>query len=74
MIRSFSKYGWTILLKSKNSQPETDEVSNIIIVSKRELDKIESGRGKENCKKCFRNFLKRRSKQHFSRYSNKDFG
>ena len=47
VIDNFSKFGWTVPLKTKFSQTITDEVSNLINKSKRKPNLIETDDGKE---------------------------
>ena len=71
VIDNFSKYLWAIPLKNKYSQTITNEFSNILTTSKRKPLKIESDRGAEFYNSIFQNFLKSKSIQHFSRYTDK---
>ena len=57
IIDNFSKFGWTVLLKNKNSQTIKDSVENILISSKRKPDLIETDRGKEFFNNIFQDFL-----------------
>ena len=47
ILDNFSKIGWTVPLKNKNSQTIKDSLENIIITSKRKPNLIESDRCKE---------------------------
>ena len=70
-IDNYSKYLWAIPLKNKNSQTITNEFSNILTNSKRKPLKLESDRGAEFYNSIFQNFLKSKSIQHYSRYTDK---
>ena len=69
VIDNFSKYLWAIPLRKKYSQTITNEVSNILTTSKRKPIKIESDRGSEFYNSNFQNFLKSKSIQHYSRFT-----
>ena len=56
-------------LKMKNSKTKTEEFSNILTKSKRSALKIESDRGADIFNGFFRDFLKAKNIQHFSRYT-----
>ena len=71
IIDNFSKYLWAIPLKNKYSQTITNEFSNILSSSKRKPLKIESDRGTEFYNSIFQNFLKSKSIQHYSRFTDK---
>ena len=62
---------WAIPLKNKYSQKVTNEFSNILITSKRKPFKLESDRGSEFYDSIFQNFLKSKSIQYYSRFSDK---
>ena len=64
IIDNFSKYGWTILLKNKNSQTMKDSFEKILISSKRKLNLIETGRRKEFYINIFQNFLNNNNIKH----------
>ena len=66
IIDSFSKFGWTVPLKNKNDQTIRDSFENILIISKRKPNLIESDRGKEFYNSTFQNFLNNNIK-HYSR-------
>ena len=72
IMDNFSKFGWTVALKSKNSQTIKDSFENILIKSKRKPKLIESDRGKEFYKNIFEDFLNRNNIKHYSR--NTDLG
>ena len=55
---NFSKFGWTVPLKSKNAQSIKDSFENIIISSKRKPNLIESDRGNEFYNNLFQEILK----------------
>ena len=69
VIDNFSKFGWTIPLKSKNSQTIKDSFENIIISSKRKPNLIESDRGKEFYNNIFQDFLNKNNIKLYSRKS-----
>ena len=71
IIDNYSKYLLSIPLKNKNSLTITNEVSNILTKSKRKPLKIESDRGSEFYNSIFQNFLKSKSIQHYSRFTDK---
>ena len=56
IMDSFSKFGWTVPLKIKNSQTIKESFENILISSKRKPNLIKSDRGKE-IHKIFQGFL-----------------
>ena len=58
VIDTFSKFGWTILLKIENAQAIKDSFENIFISSKRKPNLIETDSGKEYYNSVFQNFLK----------------
>ena len=68
-IDTFSKYGWTIPLKNKNSQTIKDSLENILINSKRKPNLIESDRGKEFYNNVFQEFLSKNDIKIYSRNS-----
>ena len=69
VIDNFSKYGWTVHLKNKNSQTIKDSFENIIISSKRKPNLIESDRGKEFYNNIFQDFLNKNDIKLYSRNS-----
>ena len=71
VIDNFSKNGWTVLQKSKNSQTIQNEFSRNLFYSKREPNKVGSDRAKKIEITVLQMFLKLKNKQHFSRYSHK---
>ena len=71
VIDNFSKNLWAIPLKNKFSQTITNECSNILTKSKRKPLKIESDRGAEFYNSIFRNFLKSKKNQYYSRFTDK---
>ena len=72
VIDNFSKYGWTVPLKNKNSLTIKDSFENILINSKRKPNLIESDRGKEFYNKIFQDFLNKNNIKLYSR--NSSFG
>ena len=71
VIDNFSKYLWAIPLKNKYCQTITDEFSNILSTSKGKPVKIESDRGREFHNSIVQNFLKSKSIQLYSRFTDK---
>ena len=69
IIDNFSKYGWTVPLKNKNSQTIKDSFENILISSKRKPNLIESDRGKEFYNNIFQDFLNKNNIKLYSRNS-----
>ena len=57
---NFSKYGWTVPLKNKNSQTKKDSLENIIISSKSKPGLFESDRGKDFYNNIFQDFLNKK--------------
>ena len=68
-IDNFSKFAWTIPLKSKNAQTIKDSFENIIISSKRKPNLIETDRGKEFYNNIFQDFLNKNNIKLYSRNS-----
>ena len=58
-------------IKRKKSQTISNDFSNILTTSRQSPLKLESDRGKEWYNSIFRNFLKVRSIQHYSRFTDK---
>ena len=56
-IDTFSKFGWTIPLKNKNAQTIKDSFENILIISNRKPNLVESDRGREFYNNIFQDFL-----------------
>ena len=72
IIDNFSKFGWTIPLKNKNAQTIKDSFENILKISKRKPNLIESDRGKEFYNNNFQIFLNKNNIKLYSR--NSSFG
>ena len=68
-IDNFSKYGWTIPLKNKNSQTIKDSFEKILINSKRKPNLLESDRGKEFYNNIFQDYLNKNNIKLYSRNS-----
>ena len=68
---NFSKYVWTIPLKSKYSKTITDEFAIILSTSKRKPLKLGLDRGSGWCNSVFQNFLKVKNFHHYSIYTDK---
>ena len=66
-IDNFSKYGWTIPLKNKNSRTIKDSFENILITSKRKPKLIETDGGKEFYNTIFQDFLNKNDIKLYSR-------
>ena len=71
VIDNFSKYGWVIPIKNKNSQTIKDSFENILLSSKRKPKNLESDRGKEFYNSIFQSLLKLNNINHYSRYTDK---
>ena len=69
IIDNFSKFGWTIPLKNKNTQTIKDSFENILINSKRKPSLVESDRGKEFYNNIFQDFLNKNNIKLYSRNS-----
>ena len=67
VIDKFSKCGWTVPLKNKNSQTIKDSFENILSNSKRKPNLIESDRGKEFYNNIFQDFLNKNEIKIYSR-------
>ena len=68
-IDNFSKFGWTTPLKNKNAQTIKDSFENILIISKRKPNLIETDRGKEFYNNIFQDFLNKNDIKLYSRNS-----
>ena len=68
---NYGKNLWAIPLENKCSQTIRSEFSNILTTSNRKLLKIESDRGSEFYNSIFKNFLKSKNIQHYSRFTDK---
>ena len=66
IIDNFSKFGWTIPLKNKSAQPIKDCSENILIISKRKPNLIESDRGKEFYNNTFQDLLNKNNIKFYS--------
>ena len=66
-IDNFSKFGWTTPLKNKNAQTIKDSFENILIISKRKPNLIETDRGKEFYNNIFQDFLNKNDIKLYSR-------
>ena len=69
IIDNFSKYGWTVALKSKNALTIKDSFENILISSKRKPNLIETDRGKKFHNNIFQDFLNKNYIKLYSRNS-----
>ena len=68
VIDNFSKFGWTIPLKTKFSQSITDTFSEIIKSSNRKPNLLETDDGKEYVNKIFNEFLNNNKIKRYSRF------
>ena len=66
-IDNFSKFGWTIPLKNKNTQTIRASFENFLISSKRSPNLIETDRGKEFYNNIFQDFLNKINIKIYSR-------
>ena len=71
IIDNFSKFLWTVPLKTKNAQIITDEFQNIIKTSKRSPKNLHTDRGTEYYNKNFNSLLKLNDINHYSTYDEK---
>ena len=71
IIDNFSKHLWSIPPKNNYSQIVANEFSSILTTSKRSPGKVESDRGAESHNSTFQSFLKAKSIQHYSRFTDK---
>ena len=69
IIDNFSKFGWTIPLKTKNAQTIKISFETILISSKRKPNFSESDRGNEVYNYIFQDFLKENKIKIYSRNS-----
>ena len=67
MIDTFFNFGWRTPLKSKFAETIKDSSENILIISKRKPNLIETGRGKEFYNIDLQNFLNNNNIEHYSR-------
>ena len=72
IIDNFSLFGWTVALKNKNAQTVKDSFENLITISKRKPNLVESDRGKEFYNNLFQDFLNKNNIKLYSR--NSSFG
>ena len=63
---NFSKFGWTVPLKTKNAVITKDSFENILISSKRSTNLIETDCGKEIHNNIFQDFLKKNNIEIYS--------
>ena len=70
IIDNFSKYTWAIPLKNKIS-PTINEISKIIITSKRRPNKLEGNRSMEFYNNFSQKLLKAKNIQNYSRFASK---
>ena len=67
VIDNFSKYGWTVPLKSRNAITIKDSFENVLISSKRKPYLIETDRGKSFYNNIFQDFLNENNIKLYSR-------
>ena len=67
IIDIFSKYGWTVSLKSRNAITIKDSFENVLISSKRKPYLIETDGGKEFYNNIFQEFLNKNNVKLYSR-------
>ena len=65
IVDNFSKFGWTVSLKSKIAQTIKDSFENILLSSKRKPNLIESDRGKEISNNFFQDSLNKKNQTLF---------
>ena len=68
-VDNFSKFGWTVPLKNKIAQTIKDSFENILIISKRSPNLIETDCGKEFYNNIFQDFLNKNNIRLYSRNS-----
>ena len=69
IIDNFIKFGWTVPIKYKNAQTIKDSFENIMIISERKPNLIETDRGKEFYNNIFHDFLNKNKIKIYSRNS-----
>ena len=69
VIDNFSKFGWTVPLRSKSAKTVTEAFANII--TKRKPKLLETDDGKEFTNKIITDFLKLNNIKRYSRYTSK---
>ena len=69
VIDTFSKYTWSIQLKTNYAQSITEWFSKILTISKRERNKNESDRRSKFYKIFFQNFLRVNEIHNYSRFT-----
>ena len=69
IIDNFSKFGFTVPFKNKNSQSIKDSFENILIRSKRKPNLIKTDRGKEFYNNIFQDFLNKNNIKLYSKNS-----
>ena len=66
-----SNFGWTVPLKNKDAQPITDAFLEIIKLSNRKLNRLETDDGKEYVNKIFNEFFNNINIKRYSCYTDK---
>ena len=69
IIDNFSKFAWTIPLKTKNAQTIKDSFKNILLSSKRKPNLLERDRDRGFYYSIFRSFLNNNKNKLYSRYN-----
>ena len=69
VIDNFNRFGWTIHLKNKYVQSITDAFSQIVKISKRKPNLLETDDDKEYVEKGFNEFLNKKNIKRYSRYN-----
>ena len=67
VIDNFLKFGCTTPRKNKNAQTIKHSLENVLIISKRKTNLIESDRSKEVYNSIFQKFINNKNIKHFSR-------
>ena len=63
VIDNFNKVGWTVPLKKKKARTITDSLENILIISKRKPNLIETDCGREIHNSIFQDFPNKHNKK-----------
>ena len=69
LIDNLSKFGWTVPLKKQSAQIIKESLGKILINSKRQLNSMETDRGKEFRNKIFTDFSHKNKIKNYSRYT-----
>ena len=71
VLDNFSKYGWAIPIKNRNSQTIKNPFGYILTMAKRKPNNLESDRAKDFYNNTFQSLLKINNIDHYSRYTDK---